>query len=125
MAANKIVRLGPVALTNVLTTNVVNPPTLTGGAGVSGTNTASYLLIKHIRIVNKTGSAATFTLYIGASAGNVVGTEFLGLGTSVAANSYVDYYGNLRLDTADFIVGGSNTTAALTLQGEAEIGIAG
>ena len=40
MAANKIIRMGPVAMSNTLTTNVVNPPTLTGGTGLAGTNTA-------------------------------------------------------------------------------------
>ena len=107
MAANKIIRMGPVALSNTLTTNIVNPPTLTGGTGLAGTTTASYLILRHIRIVNKTAGAVTFSRYIGATGGNAAGTEFMGLGTSVAANSYVDWYGMLRLDTADFLVGGA------------------
>ena len=31
MAANKNIRIGPVALTTTLTTNILNPQTLTGG----------------------------------------------------------------------------------------------
>ena len=123
MAANKVIRLGPVALSNVTTTNIVNPPTLTGGTGLAGTNTASYLILKHIRIVNKTAGAVTFSLYIGATGGNAAGTEFMGLGTSVAANSFVDWYGQLRLDTADFLVGGASALTSLTFQAEGEIGV--
>lgn len=123
MAANKIIRMGPVALSNTLTTNIVNPPTLTGGTGLAGTNTASYLILRHIRIVNKTAGAVTFSLYIGATATNAAGTEFLGLGTSVPANSYVDWYGQLRLDTADFLVGGASAATSLTFQAEGEIGV--
>ncbi len=125
MAANKIVRMGPVALTTTTTTNILNPPTLTGGVSAGGTsNTATYFVLRHLRIVNKTASAATFSLYIGATASNTAGTEFLGLGTSVPANSYVDWYGQLRMDTADFLVGGAGTTTALVLQAEGEIGVA-
>lgn len=123
MASNKIIRMGPVALSNTLTTNIVNPPTLTGGTGLAGTNTASYLILRHIRIVNKTAGAVTFSLYIGGTGGNVAGTEFLGLGTSIAANSYVDWYGQLRLDTADFLVGGASAPTSLTFQAEGELGV--
>ena len=69
-------------------------------------------------------SAATFSLYIGLTGANTAGTEFMGIAQSVAANSYVDWYGMVRLDTADFLVGGAGTATALTLEGEGEIGIA-
>lgn len=124
MAANKLIRVGPVALTTTLTTNILNPQTLAGGVVTGTSNAATYLILRHLRIVNKTATAATFTLYIGATAGNVAGTEFMGTAQSVPANSFVDWYGALRLDTADFLVGGSGTTLALTLEGEGEIGVA-
>ena len=123
MAANKAVRFGPVALSATLTTNILNPPTVTGGTGVAGTNSATYLLVRHLRIVNKTGSAATASLWLGASAGNAAGTEVIAQGTSIPANSYFDWYGILRLDTADYLVGGAGTATALTIEGEGEIGI--
>jgi len=120
-----MIRIGPVALTTTLTTNILNPQTLTGGVSAGGTsNTATYLILRHIRISNKTGSAATFSLWIGATGANAAGTEFIGTAQSVAANSYVDWYGMVRLDTADFLVGGAGTATALTLSGEGEIGIA-
>ena len=123
MAANKIVRFGPVALSNVLTTNILNAPTITGGVGLAGTNTNTYFILRHLRIVNKTAGAVTFTLYVGATGGNVAGTEIIGIATSVAANSYIDWYGQLRLDVADFVVGGASALTSLTLQGEGEIGV--
>lgn len=123
MASNKSFRLGPVALTNTLTTNICNPPAATGGVG--GGSSGQYIILRHIRITNKTGSAATFSLWIGATAGNVAGTEFVGTGQSVAANSSYDWYGAVRLDVADFLVGGSGTATALTLTAEGEIGVAG
>ena len=123
MAANKRFRFGPVALTNTLTTNILNPPTATGG--VNGGSSSMYILLQHVRIVNKTSSAATYTLYLGATGANAAGTEVIGTATSIAANSAMDYYGALRLDAADFLVGGSGTSTALTITGEGEIGVAG
>jgi hypothetical protein len=43
----------------------------------------------------------------------------------VAANSSYDWYGLLRIDVADFLVGGSGTASALSVSGEGEIGVAG
>ena len=137
MASNKIIRFGPVALSTTTTTNILNPPTITGGTGLAGTNTATYLIIRHIRVVNKTGTAASFALWLGATGANAAGTEVIaggaatagalnaGTGVSVPGNSYVDWYGQLRMDTADFLVGGAGTGTALTIEGEMEIGIAG
>ena len=135
MAQNKIVRFGPVALTTTTTNNILNPPTLTGGTGLAGTNSASYLIIRHIRVVNKTITAANCALWLGATNANTAGTEVIfggaasagaltaGTGVAVPANSYVDWYGQLRVDTADFLVGGAGTATALTIEGEGEIGV--
>jgi hypothetical protein len=75
--------------------------------------------------VNKTGSAASFSLWKGATGGNAAGTEVIGQGTLVPANSYVDWYGIMRFDAADFLVGGAGTTLALSIQGEGELGVSG
>jgi hypothetical protein len=123
MASNKIFRLGPVALTATLTTNILNPPTATGGVG-AGTS-ANYIVLRHIRIVNKTAGAVTFSLWLGATGGNVAGTEVIGTAYSVAANSAFDWYGAMRLDSTDFLVGGASALTSLTLSGEGEIGVAG
>ena len=121
MAQNKVVRIGPVAL-GAAVANILNPPAGSGGVGLTATN--QYLILKHIRIVNKTGSSATFTLYIGATGGSAAGTEFMGVATTVAANSAVDWYGQLRLDAADFLTGLASSATTLTFQAEGEIGVA-
>ena len=81
-------------------------------------------MLRHIRVVNKTGSAATYSLWLGASAGNAAGTEVIGQAKSVAANSADDWYGQLRIDTGDFLVGGASALTTLTIEGEGEIGVA-
>lgn len=120
---NKAFRFGPVALSATLTTNILNPPTATGGVGAG--SSPNYIILTHIRIVNKTAGAVTFSLWIGATGANAAGTEFMGTGRSIAANSSEDWYGRIRLDTADFLVGGASAGTSLTIQGEGEIGVAG
>jgi hypothetical protein len=112
-------RFGPVALTTTLTTNILNPPAASGGvnAGSSG----QVIIIRHIRIVNKTSGAVTCSFYLGATGSNTAGTEVIGIGKSVAANDCYDYYGKLKLTTADFLVGGASANTSLTITGEGEI----
>jgi len=122
MAANKLEVFGPVALSNVLTTNILAPAA--AGAGAAGyTATAHYLVIRHVRIVNKTAGAVTCSFWKGATGANAAGTEVIGQGLSVPANSYVDWYGALRLEGANgFLVGGASAAASLSFQAEGEIG---
>jgi hypothetical protein len=120
---NKRFRVGPVALSNVTTTNILNPPTATGG--VNGGAAAQYIVLTHIRIVNKTAGAVTCSFWLGATGGNVAGTEVIGQGLSVPANSYIDWYGSMRLDAADFLVGGASAATSLSFEGEGEIGVSG
>ena len=124
---NSPFRFGPLALTNTLTTNILNPGTTTGGvASTSAPYDKLYILLKHIRIVNKTAGAVTFSLYIGATGANAAGTEFIGTAQSVAANSAYDWNAGgpgLRLGTADFLVGGASAATSLTIEGEGEIGV--
>jgi len=122
MASNKVVRIGPVAMSNAAT-NIVNPPTLSGGTGLSGVNTNTYLIIKHIRLVNKTAGAVSATLYIGATGGSAAGTEFWVNGTSIPANQGIDFYGNVRLDVTDFLTGLAGAATSITFEAEAEIGV--
>lgn len=125
MAGNKLFNFGPVALTTTLTTNILNP-TITSLAGPVGfTATQPYIILRHIRIVNKTAGAVTFSLWRGATGANAAGTEVVGVGKSIAANDAFDWYGVMRFDAADFLVGGSNTATALSIQGEGEIGVSG
>ena len=122
MAANKTENFGPVTLSTVLTTNIV-APAAAGASAVGYTATATYILIQHIHISNRTGTAATVTLYKGATGANLAGTDLF-VGLSVAANNVYDWYGKLRLEgTNGFIVGGSGTLNALTFEAEGEVGL--
>lgn len=124
MAQNKKFRFGPIALTTTLTTNLLNPPTATGGT--NGGSSAQYILLQHLRVTNKTASAATVSLWLGATGANTAGTEFEWQATSVPANSYIDFYSpGVRIDSADFLVGGASANTTLTIQGEGEIGVSG
>ena len=133
MAANKAVRFGPVALTTTTTTNILNPGTTTGGVGMPGTSGNLFFLLRHIRITNKTTSAAQCALWISTTGDNGAGKEFafggiasagaLTDGVSIPAQSYVDWYGLVRLDVADFLVGGAGTATALTFEAEGEVGV--
>jgi hypothetical protein len=99
---------GPLALTTTLTTNVYN-----------NASALIYDKIEHIHVVNKTGSAATFSLWIGLTGANTAGTEWFNA-QSVAANSVYDFYCLVKLLSTDFIVGGAGTTTALTITGSGE-----
>jgi hypothetical protein len=99
---------GPLALTNTLTTNVYNQ----GSALI-------YDIIKHIHVVNKTAGAVTFSLWLGGTGGNVAGTELFNA-QSVAANSVYDWYGNLKMLSTDFLVGGASAATSLTITIEGE-----
>jgi hypothetical protein len=100
---------GPLALTNTTTTNVYNQ----GSALI-------YDVIKHINIVNKTAGAVTFSLWLGATGGNAAGTEVIGSGLSIAAGGSFNWYGNLKMLSTDFLVGGASANTSLTITGEGE-----
>src|SRR6202051_1745365 len=96
--------VGPVALSSTLTTNVYNQ----GSALI-------YDVLKWLYVANKTGSAATFSLWLGATGGNAAGTELYNA-VNVPANTTNAYYlGNLKMLNTDFLVGGSGTASALTV----------
>jgi hypothetical protein len=123
MAANKVIRFGPVAMVTGSTPNLVNPNITSLAGPVGFTMTQAYVIIKHIRLVNKTAGAITVSLYVGATAAAAAGTEFLGTSLSIAANSYVDWFGLLRLDAADFLTGSASANTSITFEAEGEIGL--
>lgn len=99
---------GPVALSATLTTNVYN-----------NTSALIYDVIKHVHVVNKTSGAVSFSLWLGATGANAAGTELFNA-QSVAANSTFDWYGNLKMLSTDFLVGGASAGTSLTIVGEGE-----
>lgn len=123
MAQNKTVSFGPIALTATLTTNLV-APAAAGTGGVGYTPTATYILLRHIRVVNKSASVATFSLWRGATGANAAGTEVVGSGQRVEPGQGFDWYGQMRLEGANgFLVGGASAAGALTLDAEGEVGL--
>lgn len=98
---------GPLALTTVYTTNVYN-----------NTSALIYDVIRHIHVANKL-LADTFRLYLGATGGNVAGTELF-YDFPVAAKQSYDYYCALKMTSTDFLVGGAATTLTLVIEAEGE-----
>jgi hypothetical protein len=92
-------------------TNIYTPPAST-----------IYTIIRHIHVANRTNAAATFSLFIGATGGSAAGTELAGT-VSVAANSVWDWYGYLRMDSADFLSGIASgaTSLAIIVEGEQNV----
>jgi hypothetical protein len=121
---NRAARFGPAAMATAVA-NLVNCA-LTSNSGPIGISSpaslALYLLITHIRLVNTAAVAATASLYIGTTATSATAAAFAFNAYSIAANSYVDWYGRVRLDAADFLTGFASATT-VTWQAEGEIGI--
>lgn len=120
---NKAFGFGPLALTNTYTTNILNPPTASGG--VNAGSSAQYIILRRMRIINKTVNSATYRLFIGATGANTAGTEFMGYDMVVAANSFIEWFGAKRLDSSQFLVGGASASTTLTIEGDGEIGVSG
>ena len=112
---------GSVQLTTTLTTNILNPPT--GAAGVGLTATNQFLILKKLRSVNKTAGNVTVSLWRGATGANADAGIFVWNGLVIGANSFAEWTGNARFDVADFLVGGSNTATAITLEYEYELDV--
>lgn len=121
MAANKLQTFGPVAVP-AAAGNLIAPAA--AGAGPVGyVATADYIVLRHVRIVNKTGGAVTFSGFLGATGASAAGTEVIGSGLSIPANSYHDWYGSLRLEGANgFLTGLASAVTSLVLTGEGEVG---
>lgn len=102
--------------------DVYNPGTTTGG--VNDPNLNLYVVLKHIRVVNQTAGPVAISLWVGATGATADGTEFAWEGTSVPADSYLDWYGTKRLDVADFLVALAGAASSLILNLEGYYGIA-
>ena len=78
-----------------------------------------YTVIKHIHIANDDTSARTFSLYVGATGAEAAGTALFE-DVSVAVASYFDWYCNLYMSSADFLVGIASdaTSLVITVMGE-------
>jgi hypothetical protein len=122
---NKPFRFGPIALTNAVA-NLLNPPTATGGVNAGAS--PQYILLSHMRIVNKTAAPVTVSFWLGATGASAAGTEVVAQGKQVPANDSIDWYAGkpgMRLDSTDFLTGQAGANTSLTVEGEGEIGVSG
>lgn len=78
-----------------------------------------YTVIRHIHIANDDTSARTFSLYVGATGAEAAGTALFE-DVSVAVGAYFDWYCNLFMSSADFLVGIASdaTSLVITVMGE-------
>lgn len=119
MAQNRTLNIPPIALPTGAAANILNCAIASLAGPVGLTLTQPYLLIKHVRVTNRTGGALTFTLWKGATGASANGTEWLFQTYSVPANSYVDAYIAQRIDSSDFITAlASGAGLVATFDGE-------
>jgi hypothetical protein len=98
--------------------------TLTPG-GIGFTGTQPYVIMKHMRIGNiLTTSAVTVSLYKGATISSAGGTQFAWPNVSLPAQSYLDWVGQERFDTADYLTGYASLPNSVVIEMNGEIGLA-
>lgn len=127
MAQNKRLSIPPVALTATLATTLLEPGTTAETGNTGYTATKSYILVRHMRIVNTTSGNLTVSLFKGAAATAAAGTEFAFSGYQLGPNAFQDWYGELRLDgtaTASALCGGASGLGVTLDIDDAEIGFA-
>lgn len=120
---NKQVNIAPIAISNAVG-NILNCAVTSLAGPVGMTHSQPYLLIRHIRIQNKTAGAVNLTMYKGATGASAAGTEFAFAAVAIPANSTVDWYGSARLDSTDFITAVAGSLTALVANFEGEVGFA-
>lgn len=127
---NKILNFEPAVLSTLTSLsggNLLNctVTTLTPG-GIGFTGTQPYVIVKHIRLTNiLTTSAATASLFKGASGAQLSTQQWAFSSVSIPASSYLDWYGQHRFDTGDYLTGvcwGLSTATIIDIDGE--IGLA-
>jgi hypothetical protein len=123
MAANRIVRVGPIALTATTTTNILNGAVTSMAGSVGITYAQPVIWIKRMHVANITAGVGSFSMWIGGTGGNVAGSQWFAAQT-VAANSAYDWTSGpgMQLLSTDFLVGAANALSTLTVEFELEIG---
>jgi hypothetical protein len=127
MAQNKIFNSEPAVLatlTSLTGGNLFNTFTSATPAPVGYPFTQPYAIIKHVRIANILTTTAAFASLFKGATGAQLGTQTWAIGSvSIPAQSYVDWYGQARFDSADFLTGYCNLSTATVITIEGEIGL--
>ncbi len=124
MAQNKIFEYNPQLSTGALLPlavfNVGN--SLAGSIGIISSQ--PYAILKHIRLINVlTTTQVVAGLYKGATTTSLSTQTFAFSSVSIPASSYVDWYGQARVETADYINLVANLATSTIIQIDGEIGI--
>ena len=124
MAQNKIFEYIPQLSTGALLPlavfNVGN--SLTGSIGIISSQ--PYAILKHIRLMNVlTTTAVVVGVYKGATTTSLSTQAFAFSSVSIPASSYVDWYGQARVETADYINLVANLATSTIINIDGEIGI--
>jgi hypothetical protein len=131
---NKILNFEPAYLAtaslSTLGANLMNCAITSAGTAIVAssigfTATQPYVIVKHVRIQNQlTTVSVNATLYKGATLGSAAGTEFAFSSVSIPAQSYLDWYGQHRFDSGDFLTGYCNLPNSVIINMDGEIGLA-
>jgi hypothetical protein len=121
MAQNKKLNIQPVALTTSAA-NYLNPKitTLTGGIGWIATQ--PYFLIRHVRAINTSPTPTTVSAWKGLTGGSLSGTEYMWSAAPIAGNGTLDWWGEMRLDSTDFLTALAGAATVTLNFDSAEIG---
>ena len=93
-----------------------------GGLGFPGTQ--PYAIVKHVRLINDlTTSAVIVGLYKGATTTSLSTQAWAFSSVSIPASSYVDWYGQARFDSADYLNLVANLATSTIIQLDGEIGL--
>jgi hypothetical protein len=84
-----------------------------------------YALAKHIHALNLLSTVAAFvTLFKGLTGTQLTTQSWEWSSVSIPASGYIDWYGQQRFDSADFLTGISNLPSAISITIDGEVGIA-
>src|SRR5271170_3287578 len=127
MAQNKIFNSQAATLATLSSVsggNLFNTFTSATPAPVGYPFSQPYAIIKHIRVANiLTTAAVNVSLFKGATGAQLSTTAFALSSVSIPAQSYVDWYGQARFDSGDFLTGTCNLSTAAVINIEGEIGL--
>lgn len=122
---NKIFNYEPFTINSAANTavNLLNYSTLNTSTGL--TVGQPYMILKHIRINNSlTSASVNVSLYKGATLSSLTTQSFQFSSVSVPAQSYLDWYGQARFDSTDFLVGVASLATCTIINIEGEVGLA-
>ena len=123
---NKIFNYEPFTINSAANTavNLFNIFTSQTPAWTGVTITQPYAILKHIRISNAlTTASVNVSLYKGASITSLTTQSFNFSSVSIPAQSYLDWYGQARFDSADYLVGAASLSTCVIINIEGELGI--